>query len=332
MARGRRPYRRLPGRQRRLSGTSTLWTGSDHLLLVNTGLAHETYRRFHFRDIQTIVVRRTNDFVGWATVYLMAMLFLGGMAGGQLFGWRRPWLVLLGGVGAFLLVHLVRGPTCAVHLTTTLGTQALSPLLRLRQARRTLERIRPLIEEAQGRMPAEEVMAQAAAIPAPAAFPAPAAPPSATPPPLIRPGVAWPHATLCGVLALDAVVTAFQLTGSRGPLDAVGYVVYVAGLAAALVATIRQADTDLTIGLRRFATSALGYLLVFLLITIIASMVDLMRRAAAGATPPLVMPRARQGFLSVTEIVLDGAFTIWGLALLLQRRRKAEAQWIRLGI
>ena len=87
MARGRRPYRRLPGRQRRLTGSSTLWTASDHLLLVNTGLAQETYRRFHFRDIQTIVVRRTNVFLGWTAVYLMAMLFLGGMAGGQLFGW-----------------------------------------------------------------------------------------------------------------------------------------------------------------------------------------------------------------------------------------------------
>lgn len=331
MARGERPYRRLPGRQRRLSGSITLWTASDHLLLVNTGLGQETYRRFHFRDIQTIIVRRTNDYLGWAGVHLMAMLLLGGMAGGQLFGWRRPWLVLLGGAGAFLLVHLARGPTCAVHLTTSLGTQALSPLLRLRQARRTLERIRPLIDEAQGRMPAEEVLAQAAAIPAPAAFPPPASPPSVIPPPLIRRGVAWPHAALCGVLALDAVVSAFQITGGGGPLDTLGYIVYVAALAAALVATVRQADTDLPLGLRRFGMSALVYLLTFLLITLLSGMVELMRRAVAGAAPPIVMRPTRHGFLAVAEIALDGAFTIWGLALLLQRRRKAEAQWIQLG-
>jgi hypothetical protein len=331
MARGERPYRRLPGRHRQLSGTSTLWTAHDHLLLVHTGLGYETYRRFHFRDIQTIVVRRTNDYLGWAGVYLTAMLFLAGMAGGQLFAWRRPWLVLLGGAGAFLLVHLVRGPTCAVHLTTTLGTRKLSPLHRLRQARRTLDRIRHLIEEAQGRMPAEEVMAQAAEIPAPAAFPAPSAPPSLMPPPLIRPGVAWPHAALCGVLALDAVVTGFQIGAAGGPIDTAGYIVYVAALAVALVATVRQAHSDLPLGLRRFGTSALVYLLALLVVTMLISMVELMRRAVAGAGPPLVMSPRRHGFLSIAEIVLDGAFTIWGLALLLQRRRNTEAQWIRLG-
>ncbi len=330
MARRERPYRRLPGRRRRLSGSGTLWLARDHLLLVDTGLAHETYRRFYFRDIQTLVLRRTNDYLGWAGVFALVMLFLGGMAGGQLFGWRRPWLVLLGGAGAFLLLHLARGPTCAVHLTTTLGTQALPPLVRLRQARRVLERLRPLIEEAQGSMPAEEVMARAAAIPAPAAFPAPAATLPATPPPLIRRGSAWPHAALCGILVLDAVVTGFQLTETGGPIDTVGYIVYMAALGAALLATIRQADTDLPRGLRRFAMSALICLLALLVIAIGSGMVSAIRASLAGADPSMVMRASRHRPLSVAEIVVDGVLTVWGLTLLLQRRREEEARWSRL--
>ena len=45
----------------------------------------------------------------------------------------------------------------------------------------------------------------------------------------------------------------------------------------------------------------------------------------------MVRPAMRHRVSSVAEIVIDAGLTIWGLALLLQRRREAEARWIRLG-
>ena len=54
------PYRRLPGRGRTPLGSHSLWIGEDHLLLVELRGFTETYRRFYFRDVQAIILRRTD--------------------------------------------------------------------------------------------------------------------------------------------------------------------------------------------------------------------------------------------------------------------------------
>ena len=41
------------------SNRSSLWLGKDHLLCVETTGYTETYKRFFFRDIQVLTLRRT---------------------------------------------------------------------------------------------------------------------------------------------------------------------------------------------------------------------------------------------------------------------------------
>ena len=59
-------YQRLTWARRRPSGfiafsatRSSLWLGSDHLLCIDTTGYTENYKRFYFRDIQAIVIRKT---------------------------------------------------------------------------------------------------------------------------------------------------------------------------------------------------------------------------------------------------------------------------------
>jgi hypothetical protein len=57
----------------------------------------------------------------------------------------------------FLILNFFWGPSCKVQLRTAVQTEELASLSRVRQARRILNRIRPMIIEAQGQLTPEEV-------------------------------------------------------------------------------------------------------------------------------------------------------------------------------
>jgi hypothetical protein len=162
-------YSRLTfSRSRTVSGIvsvarSSLWLGRDHLLCIETSGYTETYKRFYFRDIQAITLRRTDRWIWVATVLCAIGLFLAWPA----LAWGRTELVvdwifgiLAAMFGAFGAVHLALGPTCIAQLRTAVQTEQLPSLNRLRKARNILARLRPLIEQAQGRLTPEELAAR----------------------------------------------------------------------------------------------------------------------------------------------------------------------------
>src|ERR1041384_6408100 len=169
---------------------SNLWLGKDHLLCVETEGYTERYKRFYFRDIQAVTIRRTNRF-------LILTAVLGGMT--AIFGAltlatsavELRWV--LGVIAAVcavpFVINLIYGPTCTCQLRTAVQTENVPSLSRVARAQRVLARIRPLIAEAQGQLAPEEIsvrfqelMRPAAAAPAgsaPPAIEATAAPPPA---------------------------------------------------------------------------------------------------------------------------------------------------------
>ena len=163
------PLIRLPGRAARLrvdgSPGGTLWLAPHHLLQVQSGVLREGYRRFAYRDIQSIGVRRTARG-------LLYNLILGGAAG--LFGLvavlvavssasSLGGLVVSGGLAgvclAFTVVNVLRGPTVRCDLRTAVGLYPLPSLSRMGPARRALELIRQRVEAAQGAL-SQDVLAE----------------------------------------------------------------------------------------------------------------------------------------------------------------------------
>jgi hypothetical protein len=136
------------------SGRTSLWLGKDHLLCIDSNGYTESYKRFYFRDIQAIMVRKT---VRWKYYSLVLGVLAGLFALFALLG--RSEVVALAVLGSIaglfalaLLLTLAGGATCVCHLRTAVHTEELPSLDRLRKARRTLERLRPLIAAAQGRI------------------------------------------------------------------------------------------------------------------------------------------------------------------------------------
>jgi hypothetical protein len=154
-------YQRLPGRAMGLAGNWALWLGGDHLLLVARFGYTETYKRFYFKDIQAVTIRRTARATVWNCVLgLLALLFcLPALATVDVTGQAMAWI--LGGFFALLaLINLLRGTTCVTHIKTPVQTEQVPAWGRLRAVRKGMDRIRPLLLEAQGASFPEELKAE----------------------------------------------------------------------------------------------------------------------------------------------------------------------------
>jgi len=129
-----------------------LWLGSDHLLSIRSNRFSEEYKRFYFRDIQTIAVVKTTRREIWNVALLILLLIAGA------FSFSRPAGsgVFAAFFGLLILMNNLLGPSCTVYLRTAVQMEELRSLKRLRRARRMLARIRPLIAATQGELAPEE--------------------------------------------------------------------------------------------------------------------------------------------------------------------------------
>lgn len=142
---------------------SSLWQGSDHLLYVGCTGYTESYKRFYFNDIQAITVRttKTRAIANWifGTLTFIFLIFsVPALVTGQ------------AGPGTFVLLFLavfvcgiplffnnLFGTTCACQIRTAVQTEDLPSLCRVRQTRKVLAKVLPLIIAAQGQLTVEEV-------------------------------------------------------------------------------------------------------------------------------------------------------------------------------
>ena len=128
-----------------------LWRGEDHLLIVAWDGYREHYKRINYRDIQSIVVRRTSEaLIANIVLGVLVLLFVAlGLGVGDTVG-MVILFVLAGIFGLILLVNLLQGTSCKCQLRTAVQAEDLHSLTRLPNARKTLDQLRPLITAAQG--------------------------------------------------------------------------------------------------------------------------------------------------------------------------------------
>ncbi len=162
-------YIKLPGLKRSSFIRQRLLLGKDHLLALTIRMAVEEYRRFYFRDIKAIVVRKVES---WKIIISLlgfsAVLFLG-LAGFLSRGWAWFFGVMGGLVAIVFVQQLLYGTNTECHLITAVQTEKLPSLYRLRWVKKFLERLTPLIAEAQGTVTTEEIQDGTIQVPASAA-------------------------------------------------------------------------------------------------------------------------------------------------------------------
>lgn len=148
-------YRRLPGRRRGFLFGSSVWLGSDHLLLVKSERFREEYRRFYFRDIQAVVTAKAPRFHISTRSALIAWLWLvatGVLAGAEAGAGRSllwiSWVLAAGLV--FVWAYLSVFCSCRCRILTAVSSEELRSVYRSWTARRFMEKVEPLLTQVQG--------------------------------------------------------------------------------------------------------------------------------------------------------------------------------------
>ena len=123
--------------------------GRDHLLHVATGVFVEEYKRFYFRDIQSLMVHQSKSWIVATIVFavLAAGLIFLSVAFGDL-------VRLIAGIIALimiliLVVNLIRGPGCVCHIQTAVQKQRLRSIFRVKKAQQIMDSLKPIILRSQ---------------------------------------------------------------------------------------------------------------------------------------------------------------------------------------
>src|SRR5258706_713847 len=160
MALTKKIYRRLPGKGLAAFQHVRLFQGPDHLLQIASSGYSEGYKRFYFRDIQSISVHKTHIGKIWNGAFGFALAMFAMPAFGLGGGAAIAMWCITGFFALFLLGNLLLWPSCACYVRTAVQTERLSAVSRIWTVRRLLRRIRPLIEWGQGFLPRDEVAAR----------------------------------------------------------------------------------------------------------------------------------------------------------------------------
>jgi hypothetical protein len=126
-----------------------LYLGSDHLLLVEQLILVERYKRFYFRDIQVIAATQSARWIVFGILwgFLALLSALSFLVHDPIFVATGTFFTALFG---FAFIHnIILGPTCIVRLRTAVQTHRVAPLERIRDFRKGMETIEPLIRTAQ---------------------------------------------------------------------------------------------------------------------------------------------------------------------------------------
>jgi hypothetical protein len=294
-------YRRLPGRGRRTSGCisvgatiSTIWLASDHLLLRESAFGmSETYKRFYYRDIQAIIIRRSPQWIarisGWAVMCLV-FIFCWGLP--QRRGWG--WLLLSAVCFVLAMVQLARGPTCVTYLVTAVQRELLGSLNTLRKVRRAMKTLVPLIEEKQGKFDVS-MLAEPGAVPV-AAHPSPL-PRSATmpaPSASVKSGISGVHLGLFLTTLIGGCVALWETYWTSWlTLYAAGILLglILIGSVIALAVQNRRRVGKLTAGLTWTITASyiVAWIVVYTFYASISSIQRAAERAAQNKPPEVIL-------------------------------------------
>jgi hypothetical protein len=243
-------YKRLPGKGKKFSGSHTLWAGPDHLLSVCSSTIQEDYRRFYYRDIESIIIRKT----GMGKIQNIMIFFFAGLF--TLFAWQFSGIwtgfhLLMSGLFWLLLVfNLLRGPTVQCHLATAVQSERLVSLHRLRTARKTIEKIKLLIENVQGPLWPELLKNQP---------PKRSTSQAGLRVKTLRHESGNSHRILFILLIIDGLVTAADLFLDHIALTLSGNLIFLITGVFVIISLVRQSGSDIWRGARSITWATLGY-------------------------------------------------------------------------
>ncbi|MFH1091232.1 MAG: hypothetical protein V1742_06650 [Pseudomonadota bacterium] len=252
-------YRRLPGKKRGFLGNSSLWLGHSHLLAVSGRFFSEEYKRFYYEDIQAVIAHKTVLHLIYNVIYGLVIglfIFLAYLtkdpSGYLILGFIAAWFFF------FMSRNIWLGPTCLTRIQTAVQLELLPSLNRLSQVNKVLNILRPLLEQAQGRLRPEEMISALSGVNV--AAPGPTRP--------LRHESGAYHKQAFIILGLNGLAWGLNLEIDSPILYILGNTTILFGAIAVIIAVVSQQDSDIPPAVKKLTWSGLVYVgLTFLIQT-----------------------------------------------------------------
>jgi len=284
------PYRKLPGHRRGLLRSASLWLGDDHILSVKGFRVREDYRRFHFRDIQAIVIADAPRYhISTRALTIGAVWLVAYIAAAARTSWAHIvfWLIFAALTVGWLYVS--GSCSCRCRIFTAVSREDLPSIYRTWTARRFLQRLEPHILKAQGTLPENWVEVVDARLIGPPELAAPAQPvefgagaPVEAPRKPARPRTPISDIFVVSLIA-DAIVMGLTLRMDSSRIQWVIYSLAFAKMVTAILVLVQHYRGTLEIGLQRLAIASLLLMgLLFYLRPLFVSLEMGMQPSAAG--------------------------------------------------
>ena len=116
---------------------------------IATGIFTEEYKRFYFRDIQSLIVHKSKFWLLWNFV-LLFLAFVSALLSLAIDDIER----LVGAMIAILLamivlISFIRGPGCVCYIQTAVQKQRLRSISRIKKAQKIMDTLKPIIHRSQ---------------------------------------------------------------------------------------------------------------------------------------------------------------------------------------
>ncbi len=241
---------------------ASMWTGEDHLLcLYSTGLS-EDYKRFYYRDIQAITTQQTPQYIIQSVLLVLLTLVLA-YPSIVLSGIPATIFMIMSGLFmAFLIVHLLRGPTCSCYLYTAVSKEELPSLNRLKNAVTALDIITSLIEDVQGRLRPDDIKNKSDEITAPVSKGIKTRISSSKADSPVKHYSGNPHLLLFSILLLNGFINSADFFISHVSITGASTVSYWILAVLVILALVKQHGTNLGTKLRSLTWITLGYIIL----------------------------------------------------------------------
>ena len=119
--------------------------GQDHLLHIATGIFVEEYKRFYFRDIQSLTIHQSRS----GTVANIVLAVLGVGFGALSVAFNDLERIIAGIITLSLVIILagnfIRGPACVCYIQTAVQKQKLRSISRIKKAQKIMDSLKPTI-------------------------------------------------------------------------------------------------------------------------------------------------------------------------------------------
>lgn len=135
---------------------ASLWEADDHLLSVENMAGIERYRRFYYRDIQSIVLWESPRRWIYAAILGLIGIFVLLLALIPM-AWfvNLPLLIVAGSFIVPAVMQVTRGPSCNCKITTPVQSVRVPGISRLNTGMQVIQALQPRIEAAQENLPHE---------------------------------------------------------------------------------------------------------------------------------------------------------------------------------